>query len=211
MKKRLAVIVVALAAAFGLYYAWYVHWHYRFEAIVPGKVYKSALIDPDDLEDFLIEHKIHTVIDLLDPGVQDALNPAQQRDIDAEAAAVARINAKHHTDIRHVNIPSGQIPTKKTLTKFFEVLDDNTSYPVLIHCYHGTGRAVIYSALYRIEYEGWSNEAARMKTRALPFLVESPLHKSSFAAGHGKGDFLIHYKPRREGNRSTIATLEEGR
>ena len=208
MKKKALLLLGLLLAAGGAYYYWYVHLHYRFEAIVPGRVYKSALIDPDDLEGFLLEHNIHTVIDLLDPGVQDRLNPAKQQEIDAEDAAIRKINARHGTHIHHVNIPSGQVPTKKTLTKFFEVLDDNASYPVLIHCYHGTGRAAIYSAVYRIEYEGWDNDAARMRTRALPMLVESPLHKSSFAAGHSKGEFLIHYKPRREGNRSTLSTLK---
>ncbi len=209
MKKKIFGLLGAVLLLGGAWYYWYVHMHYRFEAIVPGKVYKSALIDPDDLEKFLLEHHIRTVIDLLDPGVQDRLNPAKQAHIDAEDAAIRKINETHGTQIRHVNIPSGQVPTKKTLTKFFQVLDDNASYPVLIHCYHGTGRAAIYSALYRIEYEGWDNDAARMKTRALPVLVESPLYKSSFAAGHSKGDFLIHYRPRREGNRSTLSTLEK--
>jgi protein tyrosine/serine phosphatase len=32
-------------------------------------------------------------------------------------------------------------------------MDNKDNYPVLIHCYHGTGRAEMYSALYRIEYE----------------------------------------------------------
>jgi protein tyrosine/serine phosphatase len=32
-------------------------------------------------------------------------------------------------------------------------MDNSDNYPVLIHCYHGTGRAEMYSALYRIEYE----------------------------------------------------------
>jgi protein tyrosine/serine phosphatase len=27
-------------------------------------------------------------------------------------------------------------------------MDNSDNYPVLIHCYHGTGRAEMYSALY---------------------------------------------------------------
>lgn len=208
MRKKIGLAVVALLAILGGVYAWYVHWHFRFEAIEPGRVYKSALIAPERLEDFLIPHNIKTVVDLLDPGVQDALNPAQQREIDEEAAAIARINETYGTTIRHINIPSRQVPTKATLTKFFEVMDDNASYPVLIHCYHGMGRAVIYSAIYRIEYEGWDNEAARMQARLLPIMVESPVYRSSFSQGREKGDFLIHYKPRRDGNAGTLNRLE---
>ncbi len=208
MKKRLLILSVFILAIAGMIQVWYVHIHFRFEEISPNKVYKSGLIDPDKLESFLIPNKIKTVINLLDPGVKDRLNPGQMAHIDKENSAIELINEKHGTDIRHVNIPSGQVPSRETLTKFFEVLDDKLSYPVLIHCYHGTGRAVIYSALYRIEYENWKSEDARMQTRALGILVESPFYRSSFAQGKSKGDFLINYTARIEGNNSTFNQLK---
>jgi len=191
------------AAAF---YVWHVHFNFRFEAITPNKVYKSALIDPDKLEGFLVKNKIKTVIDLLDPGVQDRLNPAKQAEIDAEDNAVKKINEKHNLNIQHINIASSQVPSKATLSKFYEVLDDKANYPVLIHCYHGTGRAAIYSAIYRIEYEGWKNKDARAKTRVV---VEGLGYHSSFSDGRTKGDFLMNYKPRSAGEESTIKKLEK--
>jgi len=192
MKKMLKLlgIILLLSIAF---YVWHVHFNYRFEEVSKNKVYKSALIAPDKLESFLLDNNIKTVIDLLDAGVQDSLNPATQAEIDAEDKAVDEINKKHNLNIKHINIASGQIPSKKTLEKFFEVLDKEESYPVLIHCYHGTGRAAMYSALYRIEYEEWSNYDARMKTR---IVVEGLGYRSSFAKGREKGDFLINYQPR---------------
>jgi len=205
MKTLWKVIGVLLLAGIG-YYVWYVHFNYRFEEISKEKVYKSALIAPDRLEDFLVDKKIKTVIDLLDPGVQDRLNPAQQAHVDAEDSAINTINEKHNLDINHVHIPSGQVPTKKTLTKFFEVLDKEESYPILIHCYHGTGRAQMYSALYRIEYEDWKNADAREKTRVI---VEGFGYRSSFSDGKSKGDFLMGYKPRSTGEESTLSTLKE--
>jgi protein tyrosine phosphatase (PTP) superfamily phosphohydrolase (DUF442 family) len=199
MRKRLLqsflLVFVALVAA----YVWFVHVNYRFEPISAGKVYKSAAIPPEKLERFISGKGIKTVIDLRDPGVQDALNPANQREIDAEAEALAKIGG-----VRHINIPSRQVPTKETLTRFFEVLDDKQAYPVLIHCHHGTGRAEIYSAIYRIEYEGWSNADARARTRPV---VAFAGYRSSFADGEPKGDFLMHYKPRKEGEESTLFQL----
>jgi len=180
----------------GIAYVWYVRVDYRFEEISENRVYKSALIPPDRLESFLVPAHIKTVIDLLDPGTNDALSPGKMEDILAEEKAINKINETYGTGIHHVSIPSGQVPTRETLKKFFDVLDDETSYPVLIHCYHGMGRAVIYSAVYRMEYEGWDNEAARMKTRLFPFMVDSVLHQSSFASGTDKGDFVINYVPR---------------
>lgn len=206
MKKLLYKIILLLLVVTAGAYVWQVHFNYRFEEIAPNKVYKSALIPPDKLESYLLDKKIKTVIDLLDPGVQDRLNPAQQRDIDAEASAIEKINRKNSLNILHVNIPSGQVPNRENLKKFYEVLDDKSNYPLLIHCYHGMGRAHIYSAIYRLEYEKWKNEDARAKTR---FMVEGFGYRSSFADGKEKGDFLMNYKPRSAGSMSTLETLKE--
>ncbi len=198
--KILAVVILLSAAI----YVWQVHYNYRFEVISKDKVYKSALISPDRLEDFLVDNKIKTVIDLLDPGVQNALNPAKQKEIDAEDNAISKINKKYSLDIQHVNIPSGQVPSHVTLSKFFKILDNKENYPVLIHCYHGTGRAQIYSAIYRLEYENYKNEDARAKTRVI---VDGFGYRSSFADGKPKGDFLINYKTRASGDNSTLKQL----
>ncbi|QOY51431.1 dual specificity protein phosphatase family protein [Candidatus Sulfurimonas baltica] len=188
------------------YYLWDVYVNFKFREISENKVYKSGLINPNKIESFLVDNKIKTVIDLLDPGVQDSQNPAQQKHIDAEDEAISEVNRKNNLNIKHVNIPSGQVPTKKTLTKFFEILDDKSNYPVLIHCYHGVGRAKIYSAIYRIEYENWNNADARDKTR---LMVEGFGYKSSFADGKEKGDFLMNYKPRSAGENSTFYALKD--
>jgi len=177
------------------YYVWHVHFNYRLEVISPNKVYKSALIPPDKIESFLLENKIKTVIDLLHPELNNALNPAGQSHIDEEAKAIKAINQEHDLSIAHINIQSDQVPTKENLEQFFKILDKKANYPVLIHCYHGTGRAQIYSALYRMEYEGWSNKDARDKTRVV---VEALGYRSSFAEGKPKGNFLIKYKTRKE-------------
>jgi len=38
--------------------------------------------------------------------------------------------------------------------------------PLLIHCMHGAGRARLFAAIYRIEFEGWTVERA---ARSLPW------------------------------------------
>ena len=205
-KKIIKILASLFILCGSLYYVWFVHINFRFEEISKNKVYKSGLIKPENLENFLVKNNIKTVINLLDAHVQDELNPADETHIKAENNKINEINKANKTNIKHISIPSGQVPTKKTLTEFYKVLDDNTSYPVLIHCYHGTGRAEIYSAIYRIEYENWENKDARGKTR---FIVEGFGYKSSFANGKSKGDFLMNYKPRNKKNNSTINTMEQ--
>lgn len=187
--RRLAYAVIAVLAG-AAPYVWFVHGDYRFTAVTEGRVYKSSAIPPEKIGRYLDKHGIRTVIDLRDPGGErDALHPEHPAEIAAEAAAVHAVPGA-----RHVNIPSRQVPDATTLAQFFAVLDDPAAYPVLIHCHHGTGRAEIYSALYRIEYEGWANEAARQGTRPV---TEFLGYRSSFADGLPKGDFLMQYQPRR--------------
>lgn len=183
----------------GSIYVWYVHFHYRFETIDENKVYKSAAIPPEKLAYYIQKHHIKTVIDLRDGGSYNELNPVNQSEIDAEAAAIAKIGG-----VEHINIPSPQVPTRETLTRFLTVMDDKSAYPVLIHCYHGTGRAEMYSALYRIEYLKMQNDEARLKTR---LITEMMGYNSSFSPSKDKGMFLTGYTSRVFGENSTLAEL----
>jgi protein tyrosine/serine phosphatase len=36
-------------------------------------------------------------------------------------------------------------PSKFQTKKTLKIMDNSDNYPVLIHCYHGTGRAEMYS------------------------------------------------------------------
>lgn len=190
MSKKRIIIAVAFIAVIGVAYKLYdVYVNYRFMSITEGKVYKSGVIPPDKIAGFVEKYKIKTIIDLRGPVTNDTINnPEMPVDIVAEKEAAAKI-----PNLNWVNIPSHQVPNDYTLKRFFEVMDDSTNYPVLIHCHHGIGRAQMYSALYRIEYEGWEPDAARRKA-AFPVIF------SSFDDGTDKGEYLKAYKPRREAN-----------
>jgi len=207
MIKKIFTTLLLLILVIGGYSYWQSNINFNFVEITKGKVFKSGFIkDRDTMESKLVDNKIKTVIDLMNPSVQDKLNPAFKDDIDIEDSYIKEINKDNNLSIKHISLPSLQVPTKKTLTKFFEILDDKDNYPVLIHCYHGTGRAQIYSAIYRIEYEKWKNADARAKTR---IMVEGFGYKSSFADGKEKGDFLMKYIPRSEGKKSTLNKLDK--
>ena len=93
--------------------------------------------------------------------------------------------------VNYFNNGSDQVPQQHNLDMFFKIMDNQENYPVLIHCYHGVGRAEMYSAIYRIEYEGWDPNEARKSTRLLTKF-------SSFDIGKPKGDFLNNYKSRKD-------------
>jgi protein tyrosine phosphatase (PTP) superfamily phosphohydrolase (DUF442 family) len=162
-----------------------VHIDYRFEAIEFGRFYKSGAMPIRKLKHFVHEYGIRTVIDLRNPGTGDELCPEEFEEIDSQRRGLAEIG------VTHAHIPSKQVPEPETLVRFFKVLDDPASYPILVHCHHGTGRAELFTALYRIEYQGWSPEDAREATRWLVW-------GSSFDPKASKGRFLQDYQPRKQ-------------
>lgn len=190
MKKRIIQIllsIILIGAIIGgkQYYDYKVN--HNFKVISEGKVYKSGVIPPDKLADFVKEHKIKSIIDLRFPGTGDDVNnPEIPKELIAEKEAAAKIDG-----LNYFNIGSDQVPKPENLEAFFKVMDNSSNYPVLIHCFHGVGRAEMYSALYRIEYENWDRDEARAETRLLTKF-------SSFDLGKPKGDFLHNYVSRKE-------------
>jgi len=171
-KIGLGLLAVALVVAGG--YIYQVHFNYRFAAITDGKVYKSAAIPPDKLASYVDRYHLKTVVDLRDVD--------EQADVDAERAALEQIG------IHHVHLPTGQVPPQETVDRFLDLMANPDVYPVLIHCHHGVSRSVLFSALYRIEFEGWDPERARLATR---FITDG----SSFDTDARKGRYLQNYAP----------------
>ena len=190
MKKQLKIIGIllfVLVLVFGGKYVYDLNINHNFETITEGKVYKSGVIPPDELKTYIKKYKIKSIVDLRFPGTGDDVNnPENAAELEAEKNAVAKING-----VNYFNDGSDQVPTQENLVLFYKIMDNPANYPVLIHCYHGVGRAELYSAVYRIEYENWDKDKARTSTR---FLTKW----SSFDLGKPKGDFLHNYISRKD-------------
>jgi protein tyrosine/serine phosphatase len=185
-KKIIGLVLIVVLAGVGKY-VYDMNINHNFETITEGKVYKSGVIPPDELADYVKKYKIKSIVDLRFPGTGDDVNnPEIPAELTAEKEAVAKING-----VNYFNNGSDQVPKQKNLDTFFKIMDNKANYPVLIHCYHGVGRAEMYSAIYRIEYENMDRDEARTNTR---FLTKW----SSFDLGKPKGDFLHQYKSRKE-------------
>ena len=192
MKKHIKKVgFLLLAVIFVLVgkYVYGININHNFETITEGKVYKSGVIPPNKIDSYVKKYHIKSIIDLRFPGTGDDVNnPEIPAELTAEKIAVEKIKG-----VNYFNNGSDQVPVQKNLDIFFKIMDNPANYPVLIHCYHGVGRAEMYSAIYRIEYENMNKEEARTSTR---FLTKW----SSFDLGKPKGDFLHNYKSRKELN-----------
>lgn len=190
MKKNKKIIGIALGIIILFFVGKQIYdmnINHNFETISDGKVYKSGVIPPDEIPDYVKKYHIKSIVDLRFPGTGDDVNnPEIPSELTAEKVAVAKI-----AGVNYFNNGSDQVPKQENLNSFFKIMDNPANYPVLIHCYHGIGRAEMYSAIYRIEYENFTNEQARNGIRTL-------IKWSSFDDGKPKGEYLKAYKSRKE-------------
>lgn len=185
--KTIGILLFVLVLLFGGKYVYDMNINHNFETITEGKLYKSGVIPPNELETYVKKYNIKSIVDLRFPGTGDDVNnPENAAELVAEKNAVAKING-----VTYFNDGSDQVPTQENLNLFYKIMDNPANYPVLIHCYHGVGRAELYSAVYRIEYEKMDKDEARKSTR---FLTKW----SSFDIGKPKGDFLHTYIRRKD-------------
>lgn len=185
--KKIAIAFFLVVIVGVSKYVYDMHINHNFETITEGKVYKSAVIPPNEIADYVKKYHIKSIVDLRFPGTGDEVNnPEIPVELTAEKEAIAQIGG-----VNYFNNGSDQIPTQQNLDYFFKIMDNPDNYPVLLHCYHGVGRAEMYSAIYRIEYENWDNNDARLATRVL-------VKFSSFDIGKPKGDYLMAYKKQRK-------------
>lgn len=186
-KKIIGFSILAIVLVLVGKYVYDMNINHNFETITEGKVYKSGVIPPDEIADYVKKYHIKSIVDLRFPGTNDLVNnPEIPKELTAEQEAVAKIGG-----VNYFNNGSDQVPKQQNLDTFFKIMDNKDNYPVLIHCYHGIGRAEMYSALYRVEYENFTNEEARKGVRTL-------IKWSSFDDGTPKGEYLKAYKSRKQ-------------
>jgi hypothetical protein len=146
-KKKILIVALVLILLVTLKYVYDRHLNHNFMTITEGKVYKSGVIPPDEIADYVKKYHIKSIVDLRFPGTGDDVNnPEIPAELTAEKNAVTKL-----IGVNYFNNGSDQVPNQKNLDLFFKIMDNKDNYPVLIHCYHGIGRAQLYSAIYRIE------------------------------------------------------------
>ena len=67
---------------------------------------------------------------------------------------------------------------------------------MLLHCFRGVHRTGAYSAIFRMEFEGWDNAAALAEMQALGY--------STLDDEDDIRSYLERYRPRRPPSRGTV-------
>jgi protein-tyrosine phosphatase len=168
-----ALLVIVVVAPVVFYRSVYAH-SKRLREIVPGRVYRSGQLTQEGFADAVRRLHLRTFINLQDDFPDPAINRGYwDRSTIEESELCRRLGVRYvfiAPDLVSRRADPGRRP--EAIDELLDVLDDETSYPVLIHCKAGLHRTGVLAAVYRMEYQGWS-----------PALAYKELK------GHGFGDW----------------------
>jgi protein tyrosine/serine phosphatase len=133
-----------------------------FRAVEPGVLYRSGQMSQAGLERVIADYGIRTVITLRDPVVS-----GKEPDWGEEEFCCERDLKYYRIAPAHWESPNGgPAPADAGVQTFLRVIDNPANLPVLIHCFAGVHRTGAYLAVYRMEFNHWSNTQALDELRA---------------------------------------------
>jgi protein tyrosine/serine phosphatase len=130
----------------------------NFRVVREGVLYRSAQMSLDGLRRAVHDYGIKTVINLRDG--MTAADQAEEQFCNREEITFVRIPPSSWGE------SCGTVPVEESVRKFRDVLSDPRNYPVLVHCFAGVHRTGAYCAIYRMEFEHWTNERALAEMKA---------------------------------------------
>jgi tyrosine-protein phosphatase SIW14 len=167
---------MGLALAVFLIFAPYLYYRYSWEhgkrlrPIDEGRVYRSGLLSADGFRDAIARYRIKTVINLMEENQDPALRADRFHAISTHESELCKDLG---VDFKFIFVElSDNRPGNEALpaiAEFRKIMDDESSYPVLIHCKAGLHRTGVMAAIYRMEYDHWSRADAMRELRANGF------------------------------------------
>ncbi len=191
----LAVIIVAPPVTY--YRVLYDH-HKRLWPVTAGKIYRAGQMTAEGFRDALTHLKIRTVINVQsefpDPAME--LNSWSRK-------TISETSVCRDLGVRYMHIKAdGLRPDRNNPEavpaiddQFLNVLDDPANYPVLLHCRAGLHRTGCLTAVYRMEYEGWSHMLAAAELKGNGFDVAIGRRDCTAANDYVK-QYVLNYRKR---------------
>ena len=128
----------------------------NFSVVKDGVLYRSGQTTLFGLKNLLHEYRIRTVVTLRGP--REEGDPAPDR-AEEEYCTAEEINYIRLPPA-HWESAEGPPPVEPNVARFRAVMSDPANYPVLVHCTAGIHRTGAYCAIYRMEFDHWTNDRA---------------------------------------------------
>jgi hypothetical protein len=141
----------------------------RLRIVHPGRVYRSGQMTAEGFANAVDRYGIRTIINVQDEYPDPTIDASFWTRCTLKESAMCRDLGVRYIHLAPTLISRRLIPEKRppAIDELLAILDDESNYPVLIHCHAGLHRTGILTAVYRMEYEGWTADEAfrEMKTQ----------------------------------------------
>jgi hypothetical protein len=204
----LAGVILAVPA---VYYRVVYTGEKRFREVSPGKFYRCGQMTASAFRKEIRAHGIKLVINLQDEypdpllsdGYWDAPHvPESEVCKEAGAKFVFLSFAGDRGLLERDAASSTHRP--RVIDDFLKLCDDPTNYPILIHCLAGLHRTGALTAVYRMEYEGWSVADAVRELRANGYGDRKATTANDYIY-----EYLYLYQPRSRGQESGVRNQQD--
>jgi tyrosine-protein phosphatase SIW14 len=166
----LALFAAMVAVPYVYYRANYIYAK-RLRPVVEGRLYRSGCMTSEGFEAAIRAHGIRTIINVMDDDPDPALSVGYfKRSGPLESELCARLNVKMvqlTLDLMPPSLVREQQPV--AIKEFLDLMDRPETYPALIHCRAGLHRTGVMVAVFRMEYQGWTNDEAMRELKAHGF------------------------------------------
>lgn len=168
----LGLLIAALVAIVPVvHFRWAYTHSKRLREVTPGKFYRSGEMTAAGFREAVARYHFRTIVNLQDEYPDPDLPENYLGGGTIKEGELCRL-----LGVRYVYLPPDLIPRRRLSTcrpeaidRFLTLLDDPAVYPVLIHCRAGLHRTGVMTAVYRMEYEGWSPAQAIDELKANGF------------------------------------------
>jgi protein tyrosine phosphatase (PTP) superfamily phosphohydrolase (DUF442 family) len=140
----------------------------RFAVVLPGALYRSGAVTPEQLARVHAAYGVGRVLSLLDPDAAEST---------AERTAAERLG------LTWVNVPlrGNGASTATDRERIRAVLVEPNQPPTLVHCAAGVNRTGLVVGMYRLHVQGWSLDEVMTELRSTDF-EDGPRHENLRAA-----------------------------
>jgi tyrosine-protein phosphatase SIW14 len=188
----LVVFVAALCTwSFVWFRATYSH-NKRLREVVAGRVYRSGQLTVGGFTEAVERFGIRTIVnvqeDVPDP---DLWQSWLDRSTMKESDLCRQLGVRYVWLTPDLDNPSKDHPRPSVIDEFLALMDDESAYPVLIHCKAGLHRTGCLTAVYRMQYQDWSPEAAFHELKANGFGEWACTSDNEYVR-----QYVLRYQPR---------------
>jgi tyrosine-protein phosphatase SIW14 len=174
-------------------YRWVYRHSKRLREITPGLVYRSGWLSAPGFEEAIRTLKIHTVINLMEDEEDPVLFKSYFFGGGIRESELCKQLRVRYVLLKPDLLLPNQVPAEqpKAIAAFLRLMDDPKTYPVLWHCRAGLHRTGVFTAVYRMEYQGWTPLQAWQEMKANGFG-----EYNCFADNPYITQYVLTYKPR---------------